>query len=478
VPALTLIVVPLVLAAIAFAIRSNRIRLLLLPAGGLTHLALTLVAVSGRVPRNGSDWIAVDSLGGLILLIVSGLFAICSFYAPGYLVLRLDRGSRVFTGCLFIFLGMTSAVALAQHLGLLWVAVETTTLATAPLLYFNGKSRSLEAAWKYLVIGSVGIAIALLGSLFIAYAVHLSGREVSLFFEALLAEPEGFARPWLRAGFVFLLVGYGTKMGLAPLHSWKPDAYGEAPGVVGALLAGGMTTCAFLALLRGYAVVAAAGEGEFARELLIFLGIFSVVVAAAFMVRQNDFKRLLAYSSIEHMGILVLGIGLGGAGIFGALLHTVNNALTKGVMFLAAGTIHRAYGSKNTSEVYGVIQRLPLTGSLFLAGFFAVTGSPPFGPFVSEFTILAAAIRADRWGVAAVFLTCLAAIFIGMGATVFSVVQGRPPAQVLRRPYVDTVGKSLPIMVSMALVLMLGLWIPAPLRALLNEAAAMLGANP
>jgi hydrogenase-4 component F len=239
-----------------------------------------------------------------------------------------------------------------------------------------------------------------------------------------------------------------------------------------------MTTCAFLALLRVYAVVAAGGEGVFARELLVFLGVLSLVVAAAFMVRQADFKRMLAYSSVEHMGILVLGIGIGGAGVFGALLHVVNNALTKAVMFLAAGNIHRAYGSKNVADVQGAMTRLPVSGTLFLVGFFAVTGSPPFGPFVSEFTILGAAFSQGRWILATTFLVLLGAIFIGMGATVLAVVQGRPSGEALRVPYVDKLRKTLPIIVAMSLVLLLGIWIPAPLRRLLEEAAATLVALP
>ncbi|HZF12871.1 MAG TPA: proton-conducting transporter membrane subunit [Thermoanaerobaculia bacterium] len=483
-PALTvLIVLPLALAAVAFAVPSERLRPFLLPVGALAHFALTLAAVAAiaaRGPAAGTAWLAVDPLGGLALLVVSGLFTICALYAPGYLLLRIDRNNRVFVACLFVFLGMASAVTLAQHLGLLWVTIELTTLATAPLLYFNRNARSLEAAWKYLVIGSVGIALALLGSFFVAYAAHLSRSDESLFFTSLnaAAGTAGFSRPWLRAGFVFLLVGYGTKMGLAPLHTWKPDAYGEAPGIVGALLAGGMTTCAFLALLRVYAVLAAAGEGAFARQLLVFLGLLSLGFAAAFMVRQGDLKRMLAYSSVEHMGILALGIGLGGAGIFGALLHTVNNALTKAVMFLAAANIHRAYGSKNVADMSGAMARLPVSGTLFLLGFFALSGSPPFGPFLSEFTILNAAIGTGRYAIAAAFLVLLGVIFIGMGATVLGVVQGSPGAAARRTPYVDRLRKTFPILLAMGLVLLLGLWIPAPLERLLREAARSLEVRP
>ncbi len=476
-PLATLVLLPLCLAAVALAVPSDRVRPFLLPVGALAHLVLAFLAVADRARPSAGLFLRVDPLGGLCLLVVSTLFFLCALYAPGYLLFRIDRGNRILTACLFVFLGMTSVVCLSQHLGLLWVSVEATTLATAPLIYFNRNARSIEAAWKYLLIGSVGIALALLGTFFLAYGAHLSGNDASLFFDELRREAATFSRPWLRAGFVFLLVGYGTKMGLAPLHSWKPDAYGEAPGLVGALLAGGMTTCAFLALLRVYAVVAAGGEGAFARELLVFLGILSLAVAAAFMVRQADFKRMLAYSSVEHMGILVLGIGLGGAGVYGALLHVVNNALTKVVMFLSAGNIHRAYGSKNVADVQGAMSRLPVSGTLFLAGFFAVTGSPPFGPFVSEFTILGAAFASGRWILATAFLVLLGIIFVGMGSTVLSVVQGRPSAEALRIPYPPRLRMTLPILIAMGLVLLLGIWIPEPLRRLLTEAARSLGEN-
>lgn len=477
-PVAVLILLPLGFAAVALAVPSDRVRPMLLPVGAIAHLALTFAALADRGPVPAGRFLALDALGGFALLVISLLFTICALYAPGYLLYRLDRGNRVFVPCLFVSLGMASGVALAQHLGVLWVAIETTTLATAPLLYFNRNARSLEAAWKYLVIGSVGIALALFGTFFLAYAAHLTGQEVSLFLEVMRAHADGFSRPWLRAGFVFLLVGYGTKMGLAPLHTWKPDAYGEAPGLVGALLAGGMTTCAFLALLRTFAVLVAAGEGPFARELLVALGLLSLGVAAAFMVRQPDFKRMLAYSSVEHMGILVLGIGLGGAGVFGALLHTLNNAVTKSVMFLAAGNIHRAYGSKRVEDVSGAMVRLPVSGTLFLLGFFAVTGSPPFAPFVSEFTILNAAVGTGQYTVAALFVLLLGAIFIGMGSTVLAVVQGRPSAEAERMPYVDRFRKTFPILLAMSLVVLLGLWVPAPLESLIREAAAGLEARP
>src|SRR5262249_12989495 len=217
----------------------------------------------------------------------------------------------------------------------------------------------------------------LFGSFFLAYASLKAGLESTLFFDRLIEDAPKLSLPWLHAAFALLFIGYGTKMGLAPMHTWKPDAYGEAPGLVAVLLAGGVTGCAFLAVLRVYQVCRAGAEADFARNVLIVVGLLSMGMAAVFMVRQRDFKRMLAYSSVEHMGILVFGVGIGGLAVYGALLHLINNGLTKGVLFLSSGNIHRAYGSKLTDDVRGALRRVPLSGALFLAGFLAITGSPP-----------------------------------------------------------------------------------------------------
>jgi len=262
---------------------------------------------------------------------------------------------------------------------------------------------------------------------------------------------------------------------LAPMHTWLPDAHGEAPAPVSALLSGALLPCSFLAILRVFHICTAAGEGTFARPILIVIGLFSMAVAAVFMVRQRDLKRLLAYSSVEHMGILVFGIGIGGAAVFGAILHVLNNGLTKVALFLCAGNIQSAFGSKSTEEIRGVIRRLPLTGTLFLASFFAITGSPPFGPFLSEFTILNEAIGSSQFVAGGLFLTLLATVFIGMGATVLAVVQGDPPENAaLSDDFRDGFGTITPILASVGLVLILGIFIPAPLDSLLREAAAYL----
>lgn len=471
--ALLLVLVPLVFAVVAVAVPSGRWRPWLVPLGGLVHLVLVAFAFAGGPVTAFGGWLVLDSLSKLVLGFISLLFFLCALYAPGYLSIRPERPNRIFCACLLAMLAMMTLVTLSHHLGLMWVAMEATTLATAPLLFFNHNPRSLEATWKYLLIGSVGIALALLGSFFLAYSSLHEGLESTLLFDNLMEMAPRLSLPWLHAAFVLLLVGYGTKMGLAPMHTWKPDAYGEAPGLVGALLAGGVTSCAFLAILRFFQICRAAHETAFAREIMIFMGLLSMAVAAVFMVRQHDFKRMLAYSSVEHMGILVLGIGIGGLATFGALLHLLTNGLTKGVLFLSAGNIHRAYGSKLTEDVSGAMRRLPVSGPLFLAGFLAITGSPPGGPFISEFTILNGIIGSGSFVVAGMFLVLLAIIFIGMGATVLRIVQGTPPPQTATIKYQDRPNIVVPILIFAVLVLVLGLYIPPSLESLLREATVL-----
>ena len=467
------VLVPLGFAAIALAMPSNRWRPLTLPVGALGHLGVvTTVVVQGDdVATTG--WLALDPLAKLVLLTVALLFTCCALYAPGYLRIRADRPNRRLCGGLFIQVAMLALVALTHHLGVLWVALEATTLTSAPLLYFNQTPRALEAAWKYLLIGSVGIALALLGSFFLAYSALAAQQPSSLHFDDLLAMAPHLSKPWLHAAFVTLLVGYGTKMGLAPMHTWKPDAYGEAPGILGAMLAGGVTTGAFVAILRLLTIMHAAGERSFVQPILVFMGLLSMVFAAVFMVRQKDIKRMLAYSSVEHMGILVLGAGLGGLALFGALFHMLNNALAKGVMFLSVGNIHRAFGSKSTDVVTGASGRVPVSAALFLTGFLAITGSPPFGPFVSEFTIARAAFGDGQFVAGGLYLVLLMAVFLGMGSTVLAVVQGEaPPPDRTTAAHADRPSLTLPILLALLLVLGLGVYLPGPLHELLRAAAA------
>lgn len=473
-----LIILPLIGAAVTWLIPYDRLRPKVLSLFVFAHLGVTIQLLSFTPPPSPGGWFVLDPLGKIVLLSISVLFLFCALYSVGYLFYRRERSNRVLCIGLLVCLSGASLVTITHHLGLMWVALETTTISMAPLIYFNRNARSIEATWKYLLICSVGVALALIGIYFLAYSTIVAGVEPSLLLDDLIRDAGKLSSSWVHAAFVFLLVGFGSKMGLAPLHSWKPDAYGEAPGLVGAMLAGGLVNLAFLALLRVYQLCLATREIVFFQNALVAMGLISMLFAAVFMARQADFKRMLAYSSVEHVGIMALALGLGGKAIFGAIFHMVANSLAKGVMFLASGNIHRSYNSKNTAQVRGVLQRLPWSGGLFLAGFIAVTGSPPFAPFISEFTIVSSAFIQGRILVGVLFLLSLAIIFIGMALTVLPMVMGDVPPESEATPYRDSIYTVGPPLGLLLLVLMLGVWIPAPLLELLHDAAQLLEAHP
>ena len=291
------------------------------------------------------DWLALDAAGLLVLSIASLLFA-ASAVSTAATMARAPaddadtRRMTVLTACLPGFLATMTLVCLSRHAGLLWVAVEATTLVSAPLVGLHRSARSLEATWKYLLVCSVGIAVALLGTYFLAAAASAAdGEHVTLAFPQLIAGARRLDPRWLKAAFILVLVGYGTKMGLVPFHTWLPDAHSEAPSAVSALLSGALLNCAFLGVLRFTGICEAAGLGPFARDTLVQIGLLTMVVASALLLGQADYKRLLAWSSVEHMGILAVGIGLGGSGAWGSLFHAANHSLVKAALFLTAGNI-------------------------------------------------------------------------------------------------------------------------------------------
>ena len=485
-----LVLVPAIAGLLSFFIRPASVRRALLLLAAAAHAAL---AASTWARPAGPGWqgvLRLDPVGQLFLTLTSGLFLVAAVYAVGYLR-REFPGARedfvegfrftnapeaVFTGCLLFFLATMTLVIVSDNLGLLWVAIEATTLASAPLIYFHRHHRSLEATWKYLLICSVGIGLALLGNFFLAMAATTPGGvSLPLSVEVLTKSAATLRIPWVKGAFIFLLVGYGTKMGLAPLHTWLPDAHSEAPSVVSALLSGALLNCAFVGILRILQVCVAAGIGSYAREMLTVFGLLSIALAAAFLVAQADYKRLLAYSSVEHMGILALGIGLGGAATFGAMLHAVNHSVAKAMLFLLSGNILAAYRTKTARDVRGLLGRIPVTGALWVAGLFAITGSPPFGAFTSELLILRGALEQGRILIVVLYLALLAVAFIGMAATMTRMAQG------VSAPAVAGAEESrlavLPPFALAAVALLLGLYIPPGLTAALHSAAALLGAR-
>jgi len=488
------VLAPAAAGAAAFVIPDHRVRRGLLMLTALAHLIITLLAFTTHSRPLFDGALNLDEPGRIFLLITSVLFAPAAFYTAGYLK-REMRGTRPdmvegrlfsnspearFTGCMLLFLAAMSFVCMAHNLGLLWVGVEATTLASAPLIYFHRHHRSLEATWKYLLLCSVGIALALFGTYMLALA---GGGEVSLNLAALMAVGPNLDPVLLKAAFVFLLVGYGTKMGLAPMHTWLPDVYSESPSVV-ALLSTCLLNVSFLAILRVRQVLCSAGQAQFGNDLLVFLGLTSMAWAAVFLLRQTDYKRLLAYSSVEHMGILAFGAGIGGAGMHGSLMHLLAHGVAKGAMFLLAGNILAAYLTKNVSGVRGLVRALPFSGPLWVAGILALTGMPPFGAFVSELTIVRAALAGERFILAGIFLLLLAVAFIGITTAGLRMAQGQPGKGLAGadaqsaggdRPWVESPSAFLPPLFLILAALLLGLYYPAPLAEVTTAAARITG---
>jgi hydrogenase-4 component F len=475
-----LIAIPFLAAIAAFAWPGERTRPMLLPVSGTLCAALTLRLMIHPPVMAAGAWFGFDPVARAVLPVVSLLFFICSIYAVAYLKVRSERKNRLFVFSVLILMGFLTLALLAQHLGLLWVAAEAATLMTVPLIHFNGTARAFEASWKYLLVGGTGIALSLLGSFCLGYASLNGGGNGDLTFAALASQGAALTRSWLVAAWVLLLAGYGTKMGLAPMHTWKPDVYGEAPGLVGALLAGGMTTMAFVAVLRVKQVVDAAGGGAMTQTTLLAIGLFSMLVAALFLLGTPDFKRMLAYSSVEHMGVLAIGAALGSLGIWAALFHVWTNSLTKGALFLSAGNIRRAANARDVNDVSGMAICAPVSSRLFITGLFAITACPPFGPFFSELKILVAAFATGSTVTAVAFLSCLLFAFFGLTRLVFAIVDGRPraSARATRNRFRETVGVILPPLAFLGLSVWLGLATPALLTESWSAAVKILFPTP
>lgn len=472
---LLLVTLPAAAGLLALLWESPAVGPALLLAVGGAHLGGTLLLWGGiGVPPPGRDrFLALDPPGLLFLTTTSLLFALVALHLSRDLRRRTSPPPRWFLPCLLWFLAAMTLVTVSQHLGLLWAAVEATTLASAPLVDVERKPGALEAAWKYLLLCSVGIALALLGTFFLGMAA--SGGPLAqgpLTLPALLAEAPRLAHPWVRAAFVLALVGYGTKMGLVPLHTWLPDTHSQAPAPVSALLSGALLNCAFLGIFRFLQVARATGDAAFAPGLLALFGLASIVVAAAFMLGQTDYKRLLAYSSIENMGIVAVGVGLGGGGVYGGLLHAVNHSLTKGGLFLLAGNVLGEYGTTEARGVSGLLGRLPATGILLTLLFLAVGGTPPFAPFLSELAVFRSALSAGTpWGV--LYALALAVAFLGLAGVFLPMLQGKaPPPLPGRREGVPAVVAPLMLLAG---VVLLGLSVPPFLADLLHRAAASIG---
>src|SRR6266508_1302451 len=337
------------------------------------------------------------------------------------------RRFRIF-GNLFTFTMLFAVVS--NNVGFMWIAIEATTITSAMLIPLHVTKASVEASWKYILIGSVGIALAFGGTVLGYFDfVNLAGRQdAALNWTVLMASASRLHPQVIQLAFVFILIGYGTKAGLAPMHTWLPDAHSEAPAALSAMMSGVLLAVALYAIVRWRAVVTAAVGSQFPNRLLIGLGLLSLAIAALSLVIQRQYKRLLAYSSIEHTGLMCLGLALGPLGVFASMLHLVNHTIAKSMMFFVSGRILDRYGSPEIGRVSGLLRVMPWTVGLFAAGMISLLGLPPFGMFLSKFTLVRAGFADGQGWLMAAVLALLAGAFVSLLAHLNRMLYGEPPA--------------------------------------------------
>ncbi len=466
----TLLIAPLVLSAVLILARSPLLNRLAILAYAVLHMGLS-VALYWR-PESFLSYFMTDDLNILFLLILSVLNAGVAVYSLDFL--REESISKKWNTYYAVFLllfvfSLTGAI-LSAHLGLFWVFMEATTLTSAPLVFFYGQKSSLEATWKYIFICSIGISLAFVG--IVLLSMGQTKLTDSLFFADLYRNVDKLAPFWLKISFPFILIGFGTKMGLAPVHAWLPDAHSEAPSPISALLSGTLLNAAFLGILRIYKMIEISRLHSEMATLLLLMGFLSLFVSAIFILKVNNFKRMLAYSSIENMGILLIGIGVGGVGLWAAMLHLLAHSLSKASFFLTSGNILHLYQTKNIDGVKGLLQKDKWSGWLWIGCFLSIVGFPPFPIFLSKFFLLTALLSKGYYFLAAIFVLLLTVILLGMGRSVLSMSCGEcnVPTSGYRLSYCALV----PQIVFMIILVWIGIAMPDVLNELLRRSVLLL----
>jgi hydrogenase-4 component F len=462
---------PLITGLAALALPAGLGRVLLLITA-LLHLLLSLMSWVGKFAPAFPNFFSATPEGLLILLVTSFIFVCISFYSFSYMEESGMENKPIFVCCMLLFLGTMSMVTLSDHPIVLWIAVEATTLVSAPLIFIHRSKESLEATWKYILICSVGIALALLGCFFITLSMDIGNIAGPLTFTSLNGVASQLDPVWLKAGFIFIVIGFGTKMGMAPMHTWLPDAHSQAPSPASALLSGALLNCAFLGIYKVHVLMNIAGLGNFSSNVLIGFGLLSMSVGAIFIVSQPDYKRMLAYSSIKNMGIIAFGVGVGGFALYGAFIHLIHHSLLKSSLFLSAGNILQAFGTKRVQRIGSVARYLPKTFVSFFAGFIGISGLPPFGTFISEVMIIIGAFQSQRYISIAIFIVALSVVVAGAGRIFMSMSFGETAEEVesSERPL-----RFLPSYVLLVVSITLCLWMPESLYVTLINSIKILG---
>jgi hydrogenase-4 component F len=486
-----ILLAPLVTVLVCLAVRRPRPAEYVNLAASILVLAAVLRLLPLALGAARTFWggyLIVDPLGAWVLLSVAAVYFLASLYAIGYMRhLQEDPRLHRFYALFSAFALTTLSGPLMNNIGVYWIAIELTTLVSTFLVCFELGRESIEAAWKYIVVVSGGISLALLGIVFFYWggSLHL-GPTYDLTWERLRDVAPQLNPTVALAAFLLVLIGFGTKVGLAPMHTWLPDAHSEGPAPVSAMLSGALLNTAMIGIARFIQVSDAAHLGVLPRVVVVAIGAFSLLVAALFITRQMGIKRLMAYSSVEHMGVMALGFGFGGPlGIAGALYHMLGHSLNKSLMFFGAGNAMQIFHTKRISRIHQVLARMPVSGLLWLAGAVAITGAPPFGLFLSEMTILRAGLAGRNAWAVFVMLLLLIVIFVGFlnhframyfGPGLAGEPEGMAPQSGSSVAHL-TVWCVLPMWLALIPVLVLGLWWPTAFSHYFAVVAAQLASG-
>jgi len=446
--------------------------LLSLPAmGAATVFAGHAIAGLDAPTFGRGELLRGDGLSALLMVCITFVSALALFFAPGlwsagHYDATQTRRYHIYTN---LFIAAMLVAVSANNVALMWIAIEATTIFSALVIPLTISKASVEASWKYILICSVGIALAFTGTVlaYFGFVTRVGHATNALNWTVLLAAAPSLQAEVMRLAFIFLLIGYGTKAGIAPMHTWLPDAHSEAPATLSAMMSGVLLAVALYAVIRWKVVVDAAIGAGFTNRLLIALGVASLAIAALSVVLQRNYKRMLAYSSIEHTGLMCVGLALGPLGAFATFLHLINHTAAKSLMFILAGRLADRYQTTEISSVSGFLKVMPWTAALFTIGMMATLGLPPFGMFVSEFALIRAGFAADQPWLMATLLVLLAVAFVSFIGHLNRMLYGAPPSEV-------RVGEQwswhiAPLFLNVGILLVLGLALPGPLNALIDE---------
>ena len=404
-----------------------------------------------------SKFFAVDSTNKIFLMVMSIVFLAVAIYNNGYTKneASLTRKLRHYTYMVLFFVFSMTGAVLSTNLGASWVFIEGTTLASAYLIYFHKTKHSIEAAWKYVFICSIGIALAFVGIILMTVA---TGSLNTLFYSELFNNAPLFNHFWLQLSFVFILFGIGTKMGLAPVHFWLPDAHAEAPSPISALLSATLLNSAFLMIVNVFRIMVLSGCDSFARLMLLAMGFLSLFITAVFVYHINNYKRMLAYSSIENMGILAIGTALGGVGMLAAIIHLIGHSLIKASFFLTSGNVLEIYGTKKIKSVTGLMKTDRKTAWLWVASFLGIVAFPPSVLFISEFLMVKTMFLKGHFIMCALFLLLLTIVLYGLCKAVLKMSFSAPTHEV--EPVKLSWTMYLPQVVMLILAFVIGIYMP------------------